>query len=39
MQKRIPDARIVSFAGCGHALHIQDPELFNKTVLDFIKEV
>jgi non-heme chloroperoxidase len=36
MQKQIPDARIVPFAGCGHALHIQDPELFNKTVLDFL---
>lgn len=37
MQRRIPDARIVAFAGCGHALHIQDPELFNKTVLEFLQ--
>ncbi len=38
MQKQLPDARIVPFAGCGHALHIQDPELFNKTALDFFSE-
>lgn len=36
MQKQLSDARIVPFAGCGHALHIQDSELFNKTVLDFL---
>ncbi|MEN6620649.1 MAG: alpha/beta hydrolase [Smithella sp.] len=36
MKTQLPDARIVPFAGCGHALHIQDPELFNKTALDFI---
>jgi non-heme chloroperoxidase len=36
MQKQIPDARIVPFTGCGHALHIQDAELFNKTVLEFL---
>lgn len=38
MRQQIPDARIVPFAGCGHALHIQDPELFNKTALDFMNE-
>jgi non-heme chloroperoxidase len=36
MQKQIPDARIIPFDGCGHALHIQDPELFNAAVLDFL---
>ena len=36
MQQQIPDARIAAFAGCGHALHIQDPELFNSTVMDFL---
>jgi pimeloyl-ACP methyl ester carboxylesterase len=37
MQKQLPDARVVAFAGCGHALHIQDPELFNSTVLEFLQ--
>jgi pimeloyl-ACP methyl ester carboxylesterase len=36
MQKQIPDARVVAFEGCGHALHIQDPELFNRVALDFL---
>lgn len=36
MQKQIPDARVVPFEGCGHALHIQDPEFFNNTVMDFL---
>ncbi len=37
MQKQIPDARVVPFEGCGHALHIQDPELFNSTVMNFLR--
>jgi non-heme chloroperoxidase len=36
MQKQIPDARVIPFEGCGHALHIQDPELFNNAVLAFL---
>jgi non-heme chloroperoxidase len=36
MQKQLPDARIIPFDGCGHALHIQDPELFNSTVMNFL---
>jgi len=36
MQKQIPDAGVIPFEGCGHALHLQDPELFNKAVLDFL---
>ncbi len=39
MQKQIPNARVVPFVGCGHALHIQDPELFNETVLKFLLEI
>lgn len=37
MQRQMPHARIIPFAGCGHALHIQDPELFNRSVIDFFK--
>jgi non-heme chloroperoxidase len=36
MQKQMPDARILPFDGCGHALHIQDPELFNDAVMNFL---
>lgn len=37
MQKQIPDARVIPFEGCGHALHIQDPELFNDAVMNFLQ--
>jgi pimeloyl-ACP methyl ester carboxylesterase len=36
MRLQIPDARVVPFEGCGHALHLQDPDAFNRTVLDFL---
>ena len=36
MQRQIPDARVIEFEGCGHALHIQDPELFNNAVMEFL---
>jgi non-heme chloroperoxidase len=37
MQKQIPDACVAAFEGCGHALHIQDPDLFNNTVMKFLR--
>jgi non-heme chloroperoxidase len=37
MAGQIPNARVMEFRGCGHALHIQDAELFNKAVIDFLK--
>lgn len=37
MAGQIPNARVMEFRGCGHALHIQDPELFNNAVIDFLK--
>jgi non-heme chloroperoxidase len=36
MKSRIPDATILPFEGCGHALHLQEPEKFNRAVLDFL---
>jgi non-heme chloroperoxidase len=36
MQKRIPDARVLAFEGCGHALHIQAPDVFNNAVMKFL---
>ena len=38
MRDQMPQARIVEFKGCGHALHIQDPELFNQTAIHFLRE-
>ena len=38
MQAQIPHSRIVVFRGCGHALHIQDPELFNRKAIDFLRD-
>lgn len=37
MKNGLPEASVVPFAGCGHALHIQDPEKFNTIVGDFLK--
>lgn len=37
MKSRIPDAEILPFEGCGHALHLQEPEKFNQAVLDFLR--
>ncbi|MHB8138457.1 MAG: alpha/beta fold hydrolase [Smithellaceae bacterium] len=36
MRKQMSNARVVAFEGCGHALHIQDPELFNSAVMNFL---
>lgn len=36
MKSRIPDATILPFEGCGHALHLQEPDKFNRAILDFI---
>ncbi|MEE9913173.1 MAG: alpha/beta hydrolase [Deltaproteobacteria bacterium] len=37
MQKQIPDARVIAFPECGHALHLQDPEMFNRVVMSFLQ--
>jgi pimeloyl-ACP methyl ester carboxylesterase len=36
MKSRIPDATILPFEGCGHALHLQEPDKFNRAILDFL---
>lgn len=35
-QKMIKDAALLAFPGCGHSLHIEDPEGFNSKVMQFI---
>jgi non-heme chloroperoxidase len=37
MKAVIPDAKLVSFPDCGHALHLQDPERFNRELLRFLE--
>jgi non-heme chloroperoxidase len=37
MKNHIPNAKVVPFEGCGHALHIQDSEKFNRIVIEFLK--
>ena len=37
MAGQIPDAKVIEFKECGHALHIQDPGLFNDTVMNFLQ--
>lgn len=36
MRDTIPNATLSAFSGCGHALHIQDPEKFNSDLSDFL---
>jgi pimeloyl-ACP methyl ester carboxylesterase len=33
---RSPEVSVVPFDGCGHALHIQEPDRFNRSLIDFI---
>jgi non-heme chloroperoxidase len=37
MKTHIPQARVIPFERCGHALHIQDPEKFNRGLFAFLK--
>lgn len=36
LARRLPNARYVELEGCGHNLMLQDPETFNRLVLDFL---
>jgi 3-oxoadipate enol-lactonase len=38
-QSYIPHARLVEVAGAGHSVYFEKPEAFNRTVLEFFKEV
>ena len=37
-QQRIPGARLVEFEGVGHAPHLEIPERFHATVLEFLAD-
>ncbi|HPQ05756.1 MAG TPA: alpha/beta hydrolase [Syntrophales bacterium] len=37
LEKELPRGRVVPFAGCAHALHIQDPEAFNAELIAFLE--
>ncbi|MCY6482975.1 alpha/beta hydrolase [Clostridium aestuarii] len=36
LNKNIPDSKLVTFDGCGHGLQLEDPEKFNKELMNFI---
>ena len=36
LAQRIPGARFVEFAGCGHLSNLEQPERFNQVVLEFL---
>jgi 3-oxoadipate enol-lactonase len=38
LAERIPGAKFVEFQGCGHLSNLEQPELFNETLLRFLKE-
>lgn len=35
IEAALPDARTVAFPGAGHAPHLEQPDLFNRTISDF----
>jgi pimeloyl-ACP methyl ester carboxylesterase len=35
--ERIPDSKVVVVPNSGHAVQWEQPQIFNKTVLDFIR--
>lgn len=37
MRDVIKDSKLVSFPKCGHALFLEEPEMFNKAIMDFVK--
>jgi pimeloyl-ACP methyl ester carboxylesterase len=36
MKNQLPEAKVIPFEGCGHALHIQDAEKFNQAAIKFL---
>ena len=39
MNRRIPDAWLKVIKGAGHLVNVEQPEAFNKPVLDFINTI
>jgi hypothetical protein len=39
MKETIPTAALVVMANCGHTINIEEPDAFNRIVLDFITHV
>jgi pimeloyl-ACP methyl ester carboxylesterase len=39
MKRRLPNAGLVTFARTGHVINLEEPALFNQTVLDFLTAV
>ena len=39
MKRNIPRCGLVVFPRSGHAINLEEPDLFNRTVLDFLLEV
>lgn len=37
--KTIPDCRLAVVPGCAHAVHLEEPELFNRVVAKFLREM
>lgn len=38
MAEKLPNAVVVPFTGCGHALHLQEPDRFNRELADFLSK-
>jgi len=38
LEKQVPGARVISIEDCGHWVMVEHPELFNKSVLEFLAD-
>jgi pimeloyl-ACP methyl ester carboxylesterase len=39
LSSSVADARLVEFPGVAHMIHLEEPERFNRVVLEFLDEV
>jgi len=37
LKNNIPNSNLIIFEGCSHNVHLEEPEKFNSTVVDFLK--
>ena len=38
LKNEIPDSDLKIFKGCSHNVHLEKPEMFNKTIIEFLKK-
>lgn len=36
LHKNIPNSQLIAFPGCGHGLHLEEPDKFNRVLINFL---